>query len=70
MTAIELTTLREHWPAEYRDGARCAFLLASTGIGSKGATQAASTGGPVSVAMPGSRASTSASRTGFVLLTR
>jgi hypothetical protein len=26
MTAIELTTLREQWPAEYRDGARCAFL--------------------------------------------
>jgi hypothetical protein len=27
VTAIELTTLREQWPAEYRDGARCAFLL-------------------------------------------
>ena len=27
MTAIELTTLRERWPAEYRDGARCVFLL-------------------------------------------
>jgi hypothetical protein len=27
MTAIELTTLRAQWPAEYRDGARCAFLL-------------------------------------------
>jgi hypothetical protein len=27
MTAIKLTTLREHWPAEYCDGARCAFLL-------------------------------------------
>jgi len=27
MTAIELTTLRAQWPAEYRDGARCALLL-------------------------------------------
>jgi hypothetical protein len=27
MTAIELTKLHEQWPAEYRDGARCAFLL-------------------------------------------
>jgi hypothetical protein len=26
VTAIELTTLRERWSAEYRDGARCAFL--------------------------------------------
>jgi hypothetical protein len=28
MTAAEPTTLREQWPAEYRDGARCAFLRA------------------------------------------
>ena len=27
MTTVELTTLREQWPSEYRDGARCAFLL-------------------------------------------
>ena len=27
MTAKELTTLREQRQAEYRDGARCAFLL-------------------------------------------
>ena len=26
MTEVELNTLREQWPAEYRDGARCGFL--------------------------------------------
>jgi hypothetical protein len=31
MTAIELTALCEQWAVEYRDGARCAFLLRFAG---------------------------------------
>ena len=70
MTAVELTTLRAQWPAEYRDGARCAFLIRFDGEREGAAIRAASTGGRLSAAMPGSRASTSASTTGFALLKR
>jgi hypothetical protein len=35
-TADELTRLRERWPDEYRDGARCAFLLKFDGDRERG----------------------------------
>jgi hypothetical protein len=35
-TADELTRLRERWPAEFRDGARCAFFLRFDGDREKG----------------------------------
>jgi hypothetical protein len=35
-TAEELTRLRERWPVEYRDGARCGFLLRFDGERKRG----------------------------------
>jgi hypothetical protein len=36
MSTAEAITLKERWPAEYRDGARCAFLLKFDGDREKG----------------------------------
>jgi ribosome modulation factor len=36
MSADQDLTLREHWPTEWRDGARCAFLMKFEGAREQG----------------------------------
>ncbi len=61
----ELAVLRQRWPEEFRDGARCAFLRSFDGEREAGGYPRGFTAGRSSGATRGSPASIRASTIGF-----